>query len=216
MGLPLYLAGSGQEIHSIPRPAFLMLDWTLQPPRGVLPVITDHRPLTEEAVDRLCRMAQSWERAVLDFERPPSPLALELLSRLPCPAAAPPGYGDGPVFLPPAPLHASLEEYLSPWHGREIWLEAALQKQAVTVTADGPSYSPVAPADLADGFDCKALRCRFTQEIREHQVVFTLFDTRETLPDKLDRARELGVHAALGLYCELGRIVCRFDKDTPL
>ena len=216
MGLPLYLAVSGLEIHTIPHPARFLLDPAQTLPPGVLPVITDFRPLTEEAVDRLCRAAQNWERAVLDLEHPPTPAARTLLRRLPCPAAAPPGYGDGPVFLPPAPLYVPLEDYLAPWRGREIWLEAALQQQTITVTSEGVRFSPAVPARWEGGFECRELCCRFTQEIREHQVVFTLFDTRETLPDKLDRARELGVHAALGLYCELGRIVCRFDKDTPL
>ena len=205
MGLPLYLADFGLEIHTIPRPAHLMLDWAAAPPRGVLPVITDCRPLTEEGVDRLCSMARGWERAVLDFEGPPTELSCELLRRLPCPAAAPPGYGDGPVFLPPAPLYTPLEDYLSPWRGREIWLEAALQKQTVVLTADGPSFSPAVPADLDKGFHCRELYCRFTQEIREDRVVFTLFDTRETLKDKLARAEALGVRAALGLWRELGK-----------
>ena len=206
MGLPLYLAGFGLEIHTIPQPALLMPDWSVSPPQGVLPVITDCRPLTEEGVDRLCSMARRWKRAVLDFELPPSALALELLKRLPCPAAAPPGYGDGPVFLPPPPLCVPLEDYLAPWQGREIWLEAALQKQTVTVTAAGTSFSTAVPGDLEGGFGCKELCCRFTQEIREDRAVFTLFDTPETLKDKLARAQELGVTAALGLYCELGHI----------
>ena len=206
MGLPLYLAGLGLEIHSIPRPALLMLDRFQPPPPGVLPVITDCQPLTEEAVDRLCHWAEHWERTVLDFEGPPTPAALELLRRLPCPAAAPPGYAEtGPVFLPPAPLHVPLEEYLAPWKSREIWLEAALQQQTVTVTESGAVFSPAAPAQRKDGFECPELCCRFTQEIREDRVVFTLFDTRETLKDKLALAGELGVTAALGLYRELGR-----------
>lgn len=206
MGLPLYLAGFGMEIHSLSHPALLMLDWAAPVPQGVLPVITDHRPLTEEGVDRLCLLAAGWDQAVLDFEGPPTDLSTRLLRLLPCPAAAPPGYGDGPVFLPPAPLHVPLEDYLSPWQGREVWLEAALQKQTVTVTAAGTSISSTDPSDLEEGFDCRELRCRFTQETREDRVVFTLFDTRESLKDKLGRAEELGVHAALGLYRELGHI----------
>ena len=206
MGLPLYLAGLNPEIRSIPHPALLMLDRDTLPPAGVLPVITDFHPLTEEALDRLCRLAASWDRAVLDFEGPPTPAAQALPGRLPCPAAAPPGYGDGPVFLPPAPLHVPLENYLAPWQGREIWLEAALQQQTVTVTGEGIRVDPAIPADQDGGYYSRELCCRFTQEIREDRVIFTLFDTRQTLSDKLDRAQELGVHAALGLYRELGRI----------
>ena len=203
MVLPLYLAHSGLEIPVTAHFAWLMLEIS-QPPPGALPVITDRHPLTEEAVDRLCAMARGWDRAVLDLERPPTPLARELLRRLPCPAAAPPGYGDGAVFLPPAPLHVPLADSLAPWQGREIWLEAALRQQVITVTAHGTEISPPAPADREGGFYHRELCCRFTQEIREDRVVFTLFDTRQTLKDKLAQAQKLGVTAALGLYQELG------------
>ena len=203
MVLPLYLAMSALEMSPIPRPAFLVLEDSQIPPAGVLPVITDAFPLDRYSLLRLC---QGREAVLLDFERPPTAQVREMIRHLPCPAAAPPGYADeGPVFLPPAPLHVPMEEYLSPWKGREIWLEAAPQRQVVTVTAEGCTVSPPCTnTDFEGGFYSKKLQCRFLQNFSKNRAVFTLFDTPETLRIKLDRASEFGVTRAVGLYQELG------------
>ena len=203
MVLPLYLAMSAVEMRPIPRPAFLVLEDSQIPPAGVLPVITDAFPPDRKTLLRLC---QGREAVLLDFERPPTAEVREMIRHLPCPIAAPPGYAnESPVFLPPAPLHVPMEEYLSPWKGREIWLEAALQRQVVTVTAKGSAvFPPCTNTDLDDGFYSEKLCCRFTQNFSEKRAVFTFFDTPETLRIKLDRAAELGVTRAVGLYQELG------------
>ena len=228
MVLPLYLAMTDSEIRTSPRLSqpiarmgchFSTTNSGLQglptgrPFPGML-VLDDRIPLGKHdpiqitealtaAVDEL-----GYDGLLLDWERPPAPasqtLAALLADTLPCPVGMPPGYGDGAVFLPPAPLHVPLADYLAPWQGREIWLEAALRQQVITVTAHGTEISPPAPADREGGFYHRELCCRFTQEIREDRVVFTLFDTRQTLKDKLAQAQKLGVTAALGLYQELG------------
>ena len=206
MVLPLYLAMTEAEMCTISHGAFLMEDHFTPPPPGLLPVITDRHPLTARGVDALVEMARDWSWALLDFERPPTPEGRALARRLPCPAAAPPGYGDGPVFLPPPQLYIPLDRYLAPWAGREVWLEAALLKQTVTVTAGGTVISPPTGAGgLSGGFESEALRCRFTQAFSEDRAVFTLFDTPESLEEKLHRAAALGVTRAVGLYQELGR-----------
>lgn len=203
MVLPLYLAMSAVEFRPIPRPAFLVLEDSQIPPPGVLPVVTDAFRVDRQFLLRLC---QGRAGVLLDFERPPSADARELIQGLPCPAAAPPGYAeDGPVFLPPPPLHVPLENYLAPWKGREVWLEAALQKRVITVTAEGAVISPVSPSgELSGGFYSEVLCCRFTQKLTEDRAVFTLFDTPDTLKRKLERAASLGVTRAVGLYLELG------------
>lgn len=203
MVLPLYLAMSALELQPIPHGAFLVLDHTEVPPPGILPVITDHFPLDGQVLDRIC---QGREAVVLDFEQPPTSERRAMLRGLPCPCAAPPGYcDDGPVFLPPAPLRTPLEVYLAPFQGREIWLEAALQQQTITVTARGTTITPPSPSrGLTGGFYEKHLRCRFTQDFSRDRAVFTLFDTPETLREKLAHAAALGVTRAIGLYGELG------------
>ena len=203
MVLPLYLAMSAVEMRPIPHPAFLVLEDSQTPPAGVLPVITDAFPPDRQTLLRLC---QGRDAVLLDFERPPTAQVREMIRDLPCPAGAPPGYAhEGPLFLPPAPLHVPMEEYLSPWKGREIWLEAALQRQVVTVTAEGCTvFPPCTNTDFEGGFYSEKLQCRFRQNFSENQAVFTLFDTPDTLRIKLDRAGELGVTRAIGLFQELG------------
>ena len=205
MVLPLYLAMTEGEFRPIPCPAFLMLSPGDVPPPEVLPVLTDREPLDGQALEQMYRACQGREAAVLDFARPPTEEVREWVRGLPCPAAAPPGYAErGPVFLPPPPLHVPLEAYLSPWRGREVWLEAALLRQTVTVTAAGTAVSsPVANHDLSGGFYSRELCCRFNQEFHRDRAVFTLFDTPETLKKKLAQAAALGVTRAIGLYQEL-------------
>ena len=203
MVLPLYLAMTVSEFRPVPCPALLMFDGTEIPPPGVLPVITDCFPLDGQALQRIC---QGREALLLDFVRPPTTSLQDMLQGLPCPCGAPPGYTDeGPVFLPPAPLHVPLEQYFAPYRSREIWLEAALQRQAITVTAEGVTIAPPRPnRSFEGGFYDENLRCRFIQEFTEDRAVFTLFDTPETLVKKLDHAAALGVTRAVGLYQELG------------
>ena len=204
MVLPLYLAMPASEFRPVPYPALLMLDGLEVPPMGVLPVVTDRFPLDGQALQRIC---QGQEALLLDFVRPPTTSLREIIQGLPCPCGAPPGYTEeGPVFLPPASLHIPLEQYLAPYKGREIWLEAALQKQTVTVTTGGVTIDPPRPnRSFEGGFYDEKLCCRFTQEFTEDTAVFTLFDTPETLVSKLDHAAALGVTRAVGLYQELGR-----------
>ena len=203
MVLPLYLAMSAVEMRPIPHPAFLVLEGSEVPPPGVLPVITDAFPLDRQTLLRLC---QGREAVLLDFEHPHTAEVRAMIRSLPCPAAAPPGYADeGPVFLPPAPLHMPLEEYLSPWKGREIWLEAALQRQQAAITTEGAAvFPPCTNTDFEGGFYSEKLQCRFLQNFSENRAVFTLFDTPETLRIKLNQAAELGVTRAVGLFQELG------------
>ena len=202
MVFPLYLAMSAMELTPIPNPAFLVLEDSQIPPPGTLPVVTDAFRVDRQLLLQLC---QGREAVLLDFEHPPSVDTRELIRDLPCPAAAPPGYReDGPVFLPPPPLHIPLEAYLSPWNGREIWLEAALQKQVITVTAEGCTvFPPCTNRDLQDGFYSEMLHCRFSQSFTDSRALFTLFDTPDTLRSKLNHAASLGVTRAVGLYQEL-------------
>ena len=205
MVLPLYLAMTVSEFRSVPYPALLMLTGTEQVPPGVLPVLTDCFPLDGQALQRIC---QGQEALLLDFVRPPTTLLQEIIQGLPCPCGAPLGYTEeGPVFLPPAPIHIPLDKYLTPYRGREIWLEAALQRQVVTVTVSGATIGPPLPnRNFEGGFYDEKLCCCFTQEFTEDMAVFTLFDTPKTLAKKLDHAAALGVTRAVGLYQELGAL----------
>lgn len=151
------------------------------------------------------------ESVLLDFQRPPEPesevMVREILSALPCPAAVTAGYAatlSCSVFLPPPMLHIPLQDYLKPWQSREIWLEAALGQERITVRAEGVEYSAQFPPEyLEDGFPEEDLCCRYRTEINQDNISFTLFDTRQTLEAKLALAQSLGVKRAVGLYQEL-------------
>lgn len=151
------------------------------------------------------------ESVLLDFQRPRSPeseaMVREILSALPCPAAVTADYAASltcPVFLAPPPLHIPMEDYLTPWQGREIWLEAAICQERITVRQEGVAYSAQFPPEyLEDGFPEEALCCRYRTEICRDSISFTLFDTKTTLDQKLELAESLGVTRAVGLYQEL-------------
>lgn len=222
MVLPLYLAMTREEMTAGP-PLPAAGGWMGCPfspedplpealPPGTMLVLTDRFPCQNgnDLIDAIRKL--DCESVLLDFERTPEEgartFAKALSEALPCPVAAPPGFiedSGSAVFLPPCPLHVPLAEYLAPWRGREIWLDAALQKQVITVTREGVRYGPALPSDRQDGgtFD-DTLQCRCLTEISEDAVHFTLFDTPQTLKEKLDRAAALGVSRAVGLYQELG------------
>lgn len=112
---------------------------------------------------------------------------------------------QSPVFLPPVPADVSLEEYLSPWRGREIWLEAALDGLEITLTETGAARRPLPRWEQpeAEGFRDDRLSCHYRCEVREDAAVFTLWRSPEDLKALLDQAENLGVTAAVGLYQEL-------------
>ena len=151
------------------------------------------------------------ESLLLDFQRPSTPETEQMVqviqNTLPCPVSLPPTYARnqiGPVFLPPCPLHIPPEEYLSPWSGREIWLEAALCQEEVRITEDGSTFIPYFPAgDLHGGFFDQTLCCNYRCTIENDAVSFTLYDTHESLVQKLSHAHTLGVTRAVGLWQEL-------------
>lgn len=233
MVLPLYLAMTAAEMHAadtLPENFSWMachfspycqglsnLPQTL--PQGALLILNDRFPCDGHCpgliAQQLKEIVEQFEcsSVLLDFQRPgeaeTESIVTSIVEALPCPVAVSNCYAAElgcPVFLPPAPLHQPLEEYLKPWQGREIWLEAALCQEAVTVTPLGTGFVPQFPTDkLEGGFYEDNLKCRYLTEIHEDEVRFTLFDTRESLEHKLELAASLGVKCAVGLYQELGK-----------
>ena len=159
-----------------------------------------------DAVSRL-----NCESILLDFQRPDNPeteqVVQAILDLAPCPVCVSECYAknrDCPVLLGPAPLHLPIEEHLAPWRGREIWLEAALCQEHITVTEEGTEFACCIPTDgQAGGFFDEHLCCSYRTEIEHMKIRFTLFDTKESLEKKLDIAVKYGVSRAVGLYQEL-------------
>ena len=225
MVLPLYLAMMDREMQDSPLlppriarmgctfdpegPGLLNLPETF-PPHGML-IVDDRQPVQNHDPDLVAQaLAEAADRLgidgiLLDFERPPTAaskaMAACIIPSLPCPVGMPPDYGaalEGPLFLPPCPLHVSMEEYLKPWHNREIWMEARMLGQTITITPQGTAYGPLSSVDnLTGGYYDDILRCQCITEITEDQVVFTLYDTPETLQKKWNHPN---ISRAIGLY----------------
>ena len=187
-------------------------------PKGAMLILNDRESCAGHSPDLVARQLLDLvhrchcESVLLDFQRPPEPestvMVSTLVQALPYPVAVTESFAEGlscPVFLSPCPPHRPLSAHLLPWSGREIWLEAALCQEKITVTKDGTTFSPVYPVKIPEGgFYCDQLHCRYRTSIFENRIEFTLFDTRETLQEKLNAAKELGVCRAVGIWQELG------------
>jgi len=182
------------------------------PPNQVL-MLNDENPIRGHDPQRILTELRSCisqcRCLVLDFQRPGNSEALELVSalqELPCPLVVSQPYAreDCGVLLPPAPLSASLEDYLSPWKNQEIWLELALDGEILTLTEQGTESVPLPYPDLTQtGFRDNTLHCHYRTQVTEDQAEFTLWRTAKDLDDLIEDAEELGVTAAIGLYQEL-------------
>lgn len=184
-------------------------------PEGSLLILNDRTPV--HGHDKL-GIADDLARAVdalgccgllLDFQRPESEetaAIVKALLALPYPVCVSECYAkelDCPVFLPPVPPHVPIKEYLAPWSGREIWLEAALEGEELTLTESGCRISvPGEPIDSPEHRDA-ALFCHYRIAVEERCARFSLYRSRDDLTALLDAAQALGVTRTVGLWQEL-------------
>jgi len=230
MGLSLYLAMTAAEIESadhLPQSLAYMachfspyttglsnLPDTL--PKDTLLILNDRTPICGHdpylIIRQLRQVCEEFEcRGLLvDFQRPDYPecalLAAAIAAELPY-AIMSDLYAEGltcPVFLPPPPLLQPLQEYLSPWEGREIWLEAAPDAALLTVTEDGSLTKQIPYANVpANTFIDSKLHCRYRTEVLEDSVQVSVYRTEQQLEAMLAHAAGLGVCGAVGLYQQL-------------
>lgn len=231
MALPVYLAMTAAEISScsqLPETLAWMachfspgsqglsnLPATLPP--GAMLILNDREPIqTHSALlvaHQLCETVRrlECESVLLDFQRPPEDVSMAfvqaILDEVPCPVAVSEGFAPSfacPVFLSPGPLHIPPKLHLAPWKGREIWVEAALTQEALTVTESGVQHaSHFPPEHLQGGFYDASLCCNYQTDITDSSIKFTFFDTLHTLQQKLESLQIAGVSRAVGLYQEL-------------
>jgi hypothetical protein len=200
-----------------------------QLPEGSMLILDDSIPCrghsTDIVLETLTDLISRFHchSVLLDFQQAENEEAAALIAALadalPCPVAAPPEYAKAltcPVFLPPAPLHMPLEKYLSQWADREIWLEAALCQERIIVDRNGASFSEDFSELPIKRFDSQKLCCQYTINVRKDHIIFTLFDTAETLERKMALAHSLGVTRAVGLYQELGEYFPQTQKPLIL
>lgn len=236
MALPLYLAMTAAEIsrstqfpehcaymacHFSPYETGLS-NFPQALPSGSLLIVNDLTPVLghdpELIARQLSQVAEDCEASgiLLDFQRPGQPetakIAQAIISSQPCPVAISEHYAremDCAVFLSPPPLDLALSSYIKAWHGREIWLEAALDTIAIQVTEKGSRqvlvpYKPDAPLHTDTRLHCNYRICA-----QPDHVMFTLERDAENLSALLEEAEKLGITRAVGLFQELG---CYFTR----
>lgn len=185
-------------------------------PEGSLLILNDRTPICGHDPELIaCQLALLTEKfsccgVLLDFQRPDEPetaaLVKHLLQRLPCPTAVSHFYAkelDCPVFLPPVPIDVPVEEYLTPWAGRDIWLDVSLDGCALALTESGCNQTSLSETIEGDHAD-EALCCHYQIEITPTSAVFRLQRTESDLTQLLRRAEAHGITHAVGLYQELG------------
>ena len=230
MGIPLYLAMTAAELHCCTTPpahiAWLsclfspygtgLSNIPKQLPPDSLLILSDRTPVCGhdpglikaqllEAIDKFhcCGV-------LLDFERPlqndTESIVKELLT-LPCPVAVSEAYAvspECPVFLPSIPPHMRPKDYLAPWLGREIWLEAAADTTIIDVTEKGSTLQTCPPDITPCGkFRDDDLSCHYDIAISD-SARFTLKRTAEDIQSLLVQAEKWGIAKAVGLFQELG------------
>ena len=230
MALPLYLAQTVLEMAGNPLSgSFAYMACHFSPggrglsnlpellPQGAMLILDDSSPMDDHdpalILDQLTDLISrhSCESLLLDFQRPglsgQQELAKLLCDALPCPVGVSELYAHGlpcPVFLPPVPPDKPLTEYLIPWQGRKIWLEAALDGITLTLTEAGCTADPFFDFP-EDGLTDKHLNCHYTIETNADSAIFRLWRTREDLDNLLKEAEALDITKAIGLWQELGR-----------
>lgn len=233
MALTLYLAMTAAEIQNCARPPAHMA-WMachFSPyssgisnvpellPEGSVLILNDRIPPQGHDPDLVARQlteaAQhlSVSRVLLDFQRPncqeTAAIAQAVAASLSCPAGITPAYAEGlacPVFLTPMLRHP-LQELLKQWPGREIWLEAAIDCEGITVTEQGSHVFPAHAPDLASNCHTdEQLHCRYCLKLEDTCACFTVWRSEAELQTLLAEAENLGIECAIGLYQQLQNI----------
>lgn len=186
-----------------------------QLPRGSLLILNDRIPPMYSDPGKIYTTleqiitAQNCNALLLDFQQPDCKPLLDIVKRLiklPCPVAVSLPYAKNlscPVFLPPVPLLTPLRDYLSPWSGREIWLEAALSSARITVDTQGSKSESVPCADQPLPFRDDELYCHYKIALHDDTATFHLQRTRQDLDALLNQSAQYGVTTAVGLWQEL-------------
>ena len=144
---------------------------------------------------------------LLDLQRPEQreipAIVQAICDAAPCPVAVSECYcqeADCAVFLTP-PLHIPLAEFLAPWQGREVWLDAAVEWTDFVLTEGGcrqehPGIMPTSlPHRDEDAF------CQYAIGLEPTCARFSLHRDKSQLFALLAAAQ--GVSCAVGLFQQL-------------
>ena len=226
MALPRYLALTAEEFAACvrlpPRMAWMACHFSpygtglenLPPalPKDAMVILNDRIPMSGHDPDTVLRQLRqlSPDCLLLDFQRPPTDDTLEMSRRIvharSCPVGVTHAYAqdlDCPLFLPAPPPDTPVEVTLSPWDGREVWLEIGFSAMIYTVTEQGavPGVLPIIPET---GKKDEQLCCHYRMDLFDDRAAFSLWRTGEDLELLLEKAKAHGVTKAVGLWQELG------------
>lgn len=179
-------------------------------PPGSLLILNDRTPICghdpEIVAEQLCSIAANLACAgiLLDLQRPCCEAAAAVVQAIcastPCPVAATVPYccesGCG-VFLTP-PLHIPLAEYLAPWQGREIWLEAAVEETEFVITENGCRQGPLPCPPAVFPHQSSEAFSNYHIAVEKDAVRFSLRRTREDVERMISAAEN--VRCFVGLY----------------
>lgn len=187
------------------------------PPESLI-ILNDRTPIhshdPEQITQQLIELIQNHRPTgiLLDFQRPgcaqTKDLTKHLVQALPCPVCVSEFYArnlDCPVLLHPVPLNIPIGQYLQPWQGRAVWLEAALDGIHLQVTEKGCQEAVyTSETDEVFPHHDQPLCCHYRIRDGKDKLDFYLKRNQEDLHMLLEAAKLLGVDRAVGLWQELG------------
>lgn len=188
-------------------------------PPGSLLILNDRIPICghdpERITGQLLKAAETipYCGLLLDFQRSGVEesfrLAEHLVSSLPCPVAVSDNYAthlDCPVFLSPCPHHVPLSEHLTPWKGREIWLDLAINAEAIILTKNRTQIHWLPLGEIpVGGYADTLLNCHYSIDVGADSAEFTLWRTCEDMRTLIEEAVKLGISNTVSLFQEKRR-----------
>lgn len=187
-------------------------------PHKSIIILNDRTPIYRHdpilIADQLTTLCHEFgaEAVLLDFQRPFSKeyeaVVMQVVKTLSVPVGVTEAYAEKnpcAVFLPPPPLHYKPTEYFKKWHGRDIWLEAALESELVKITASEVMITSAPHPDNMDDFIADDdLMCHYRTQISDDHITFSLSRSYDDLVKTAEFASQMGVTKIIGLYQELG------------
>lgn len=228
MPLPIYLAMTAAEFRKNPKISARigwmachfspygtgLSNFPTQLPEGSLLILNDRTPVCGHdpalIAEQLLSLTGQFRcsRVLLDLQRPgneeTTKIVRVILQALPCPVAVSEAYGASfscPIFLPPIPILQAPAQYLSPWQGREIWLEADLRQTNYLITESGAVSEPYRRMDETVVHHDQALCCRYCMADTPEGLRFSIQNDPQLFHPSVEA---LGVTCMIGLYQELG------------
>ena len=201
-----HFSSSGNGLSNLPR-------WL---PADSLLILDDSIPMQGHDLQQIAvELGACLERLqcvslLLDFQRAGEEqtrkLVEHLCETLPFPIIVSDAYAEGlncGVFVSPTPPDEAMASRLSPWKGREIWLDTTMEGLEILLTEEGAKATPLPPWERpAGGFEEKSLHCHYRISLEENSAAFTFWRTKADIEAQLAEAEALGVTAAVGLFQE--------------